>query len=447
MLKPNSIPASEPEINVGIILPGDNITKLVLGLPESPQYNLQIDGKIIEVQQGHVLELFFEKNRLQIKSGKNNFQAVHEIKISTQEHVVPQKQSGIKVSSVIAGRGFHWQKYIDVFLPDNLIFRVFEDRLILINQLLLEHYVMCVATSEMGAACPAALIEAQTIAARSFLLANVEQKHHSMEMDICNDDCCQRYQGTTFLTKQSISGALNSSGQVLIYKNKICDARYSKSCGGMMETFGNVWPGHEEDYLQAIPDAKSNLAGLQTPLNKEENFQNWVNAIPETFCSPHIIPETDLKKYLGSVDEEGAYFRWEISVSQQELLENIINFTTLEATAITKLNITKRGLSGRATKLDIHYSDKKGQPKIYHVDSEYNTRRYLAKQFLYSSAIIIRPENLIDKIPQKFTFIGAGWGHGVGLCQIGALGMSVKGYSTSDIVYHYYPGSTLSKIY
>jgi len=447
MLIPNIIPQEEPQINVGIILPEDNIKKLSLKLPSNLEYQLSSDDQLFDLEADSILKLKYDQNTTWIEFAGTKHSTKNELKIIPKQIIKPAKQSGIKVSAVIAGRGFHWQKYIDVYLPDTIIFKIFEHSLTLINQLPLEHYVMCVATSEMSAVCPEAMIEAQTITARSWLLANVEQKHRHMEMDICNDDCCQRYQGTSFLSKQSINGALNTSGQVLMYKNQICDARYSKSCGGMMETFGTVWPGNEEDYLQAIPDSKTKVAELQIPLNEESNFKNWINSVPETFCSPKVIQETDLKKYLGTVDEAGEYFRWHLSVSQQELIETIYTHSKITATAVTQLEVISRGFSGRINKLNIHYLDQNGVQQIYVLKSEYNVRRFLAKKFLFSSAITITPVETIDGIPQSFEFNGAGWGHGVGLCQIGALGMALNNFPTNEILFHYYPGSALIKIY
>ncbi|KAA3617289.1 MAG: SpoIID/LytB domain-containing protein [Calditrichaeota bacterium] len=446
MLIPDIIPDQEPQINVGIILPEDNITDLTLHIP-SNDYQIFLNNQSYNLAKESVIILEFIQGEIHLAFDQQKISTQAKIEISPKNKISPSNKSGIKVRSVIAGRGFHWQKFIEVFLPDTVIVNIIEDSLILINQMPLEHYVMCVATSEMGAECPEALIEAQTVAARSWLLANVEQKHRHMEMDICNDDCCQRYQGTTFLTEQSKAGALNTSGQVIVYDNKICDARYSKSCGGMMESFGYIWPGNDEDYLQAIPDSKNMLPELEKPLSEENNFSNWVNSTPHAFCSSNTVAEKDLKKYLGSVDEEGEYFRWQKSVSQKELKETIYNFAGISVKSINKLEIISRGMSGRINKLNIHYLDHNDKANTFRINSEYDVRRYLSTSFLYSSAITISEQNIKNGIPQDFLFNGAGWGHGVGLCQIGALGMSLNNYKSEEILYHYYPGSLLKKIY
>jgi SpoIID/LytB domain protein len=354
---------------------------------------------------------------------------------------------GAKVKRVVAGRGFHWEKPIDVYLPGSIEIRQHDGHLILINVLPLEEYLMCVATSEMGAACPPALIESQTITARSWILANIEQKHVSMKMDVCNDDCCQRYQGTGNLTGQSIRGAENTAGQVLLYNSKICDARYSKSCGGMMETFRTIWTGTDLDYLRNIADAPEGFKHPLLPLSTEEKVKQWIEEIPETFCSSKIVNENTLKKYLGSVDEEGKYFRWRIDYNQKQLCDLLNEKLNISAIAILGFRPINRGGSGRLIRIEISYRNKEGENKTFVIDSDYKIRQTFHKGFLFSSCFYIASENPKGEIPQNFIIKGGGWGHGVGYCQIGALGMALKGYTTEEILSHYYPGSQLKKIY
>ncbi len=300
----------------------------------------------------------------------------------------------------------------------------------------------------MGAACPEALIEAQTIAARSWMLANVEQKHVHLGMDVCNDDCCQRYQGSTFLTEQSVKGALNTFGQVLIHDETICDGRYSKSCGGVMESFDTIWGGKPLEYLQVKADAEDGPPEWQKPLSDETNFEKWINSSPKTFCSPAVIPEENLTKYLGSVDEQSQYFRWHEEITQQEMTANINRHHEIQASAVKEIKINKRGGSGRVNSLSIYYLDQRNTLQTLNITDEFGIRQTLHKNFLYSSAFLITLHDEDENgIPARFELRGAGWGHGVGLCQIGALGMSLKGYSAEKIVMHYYPGSELRKIY
>jgi len=443
MLAPGTIPTQEPRLRVGIILPEDRYTSLVLIVPNAEHYQVNYSGRTLLPQADS--EIYFKNRAGDILFTLNGqeYSAPNEIKIfPVNESVVPEPGSGVKVKNVISGRDFHWKKYIDVNYAGTLILRKADDRIILINELPMEQYLMCVATSEMGAASPQALIEAQTITARSWMLANVEQKHVDLGMDVCNDDCCQRYQGTTFLSEQSVKGALSTSGKVLLYDNQICDARYSKSCGGVMESFENIWSGKALPYLQIKADAEKEPAEWHKPLTNEENFEQWINSVPDTFCSPRTIPETDLKQYLGSVDEQGHYFRWEEQISSTDLIQNLKRFHPVNPTKINAIRVISRGGSGRAIQAIVDYTDVSGSDKELLLSNEFIIRQSLHKKFLYSSAFTV------EKVAEdSFKLKGAGWGHGVGLCQIGALGMSLKGYDAEKIVLHYFPGSSLKKKY
>jgi SpoIID/LytB domain protein len=443
MLKPNEIPDKEPLIRVGIILPEDKYSKITIELPKTPTYQLVPEGA--SGQSVKTNKLCFN-----ISSTKYIDTSIGSEKSWRLEPIKEYDMGlscGIKVNKIIAGRGFHWEKYVDVYLPGSIELKIIDDHLILVNELPLEEYLMCVATSEMGSACPPALIESQTIAARSWMLANIEQKHVDLGMDVCNDDCCQRYQGSGNLTKHSIEGARNTSGKVLIYHQSICDARYSKSCGGIMETFSTIWKGNDLGYLKNITDAPPEFNHPALPLSDESSVVKWLDAIPDTFCSSKSVPESSLKKYLGSVDEEGSYFRWKITYSQEQLTELLNEKLSLNAKTILAFKPIKRGGSGRISELEISYRTNQEMNSSYIIESEYRIRQVLHKGFLFSSAFYLQPVLNSGEIPTNFIIKGAGWGHGVGLCQIGALGMSLKGYPTDQILEHYYPGSEIQKIY
>jgi SpoIID/LytB domain protein len=443
MLIPNSIPNIEPQLRVGIILPEDQIDHVIIELPESIDYQIISDNITHHPLQCKTCNFEYSANKIYLDE---SIEADY-WRIENKGQYSIGSEVGIKVKNVVAGRGFHWEKSIDVFLPGSIEIRVYNNHLILINELPLEEYLMCVATSEMGAECPKALIESQTITARSWMLANIEQKHVDMGMDVCNDDCCQRYQGSGNLTSQSIAGVRSTSGQVLLYKNKICDARYSKSCGGMMESFRTIWPGSELDSIKTIPDAARGFTHPSLPLTTEDKVQQWIDDTPEAFCSSKIIDEANLKKYLGSVDEEGKYFRWQVEYNQLELCQLLNEKLDLSATFVFGFKAIHRGGSGRLSQLEILFRDNRNQDKTHLINSQYKIRQSLHKGFLYSSCFYIISEDIKEDIPQKFILKGAGWGHGVGYCQIGALGMALNGYSTDQIVTHYYPGSVLKKIY
>lgn len=439
MLIPEVIPDKEPLLRVGIILPEDKQNSLSLKISDLHSTSILINNSQTVPVSDKKIEISVNETGIELK-GHRGVEPVTSLKFFQNSDT-----GYILVEPVIAGRGFHWAKYISVKLPYTLEIKIVDGSLVLINELPLESYLACVATSEMGAECPEAFIKAQTIIARSWMLANVEQKHIHLGFDVCNDDCCQRYHGINNLTDQSKEGALNTRGQVLIYNNEICDTRYSKSCGGVMEKFESLWENKPLSYMQNIPDAKENIC---VDLTKEQEMKKWVNSVPRTFCSPHYIPENQLKKYLGNVDEEGKYFRWTVETSRQELVENINEKLKLNAKAVLSLNPLKRAGSGRMLELEIRYIDSNDNPQSVIIEKDYKIRRVLHKMFLFSSAIIIeevKPER--SDYPEGFIFKGAGWGHGAGLCQIGALGMALNGYKTDEIVYHYYPGSKLKKIY
>lgn len=438
MLKPGVIPDEEPLLRVGIILPEDKQDAVTLSLDDVSTSILIINEQKLPLI-GNEIEVTIVENTLKLK-GYVIKEPITNVKISHE----PGKTS-INTYPVIAGRGFHWAKHIQVKLPHNIELSVIDNSLILINELPLETYLACVATSEMGADCPESFIEAQTIVARSWMLANVEQKHTSLGFDVCNDDCCQRFQGVNNLTEKSEAGAMKTKGQVLIFEDKICDARYSKSCGGIMEKYENLWEGPPLPYMQNIPDA---VKDFDVNLSIEKEMKRWVESKPKSFCSPYYIPEENLKKYLGNVDEEGQYFRWIVKTTQEEIVENLNDKHRLGARRVISLIPIKRAGSGRMLELKINYIDDKelSQTKIIYKD--YNIRQVLHKMFLYSSACIIEEVKSKESgFPEEFIFKGAGWGHGAGLCQIGGLGMSLKGYRTKEILYHYYPGSELKKIY
>lgn len=444
MLTPGHIPDQEPLLRVGVVLPEDDYTSLTLHLPADEYYQIEFSGR--KVLPAPDSTMFFKLSAGELKIGylDENFTVPNILRIfSIDDKPAIAPARGIRVSNVISGRSFHWKKYINVILPGTIEIKKHDGRLVLINELPLEHYLMCVATSEMGAACPPALIEAQTIAARSWMLANIEQKHRALGMDVCNDDCCQRYQGSTNLTPQSIAGARNTSGQVLMWQKTICDARYSKSCGGVMETFDTIWGGTNLPYTVNKADAPEEPAQWIKPLSEEDNFKHWVNSVPDTYCGPGTVPEDTLQKYLGSVDEQGSYFRWQEKLTQKGLCSNLNDLYAIDCQRVTEIIPERRGLSGRLNRVAVQYLDNEACVQTLILDSEYKIRQGLHKKFLYSSAFTV------EKIQDEDTFLvtGAGWGHGVGLCQIGALGMALKGFTTEEILQHYYPGSELQTIY
>ena len=424
---------NEPVMSIGIVLPKDNQKNVSITL-FGEKFDLLIDD-VKKADFKNDFNIGISGNRLSL----NDIQC-NEITIKNNDR---ELANNIKIDPVIAGRGFHWQKFIDIKVLGDIVIKIIDQRLFVINKIFLEDYLMCVATSEMGAKCPKSLLEAQTIVARSWILAAKEKKHQNLGLDACNDDCCQRYQGISNVIHSSVKAAQNTRGKVLIHKETICDARYSKSCGGISERGNNVWDINFQPYLDSIIDGENTDT---IDLSNEKNFKEWLLNKQKSFCGPEYINESYLGQYLGNVDEKGQYYRWEISYTNSELVKIIYEKSGKQFSKIIMIHPIDRGASGRILTMKIIGKDVNGNDTSLRINSEYEIRRILHKKFLYSSAFIIET-NLNHNNEDNFTLKGAGWGHGVGLCQIGALGMSLDGKTTEEIVFHYYKNTKLKGIY
>ena len=411
----------EPLISVGMILPEDKQEKLL----------------IIDSQNGEEYYITIKENDLIVNDG-----LVHSLSLKRK----PQgdENSYYLLKSVIAGRGFHWQKKISIKVKGDLYISNNAGGIFLVNKVRAETYLMCVATSEMSGKCPNALLEAQTIAARSWLISASEKKHKNLKIDVCNDDCCQRYQGIGNLTSSSKKASKTTFGMVLTHNNSICDTRYSKSCGGHSENSENVWGGNHKKYLKGIPDKVINRSN---DLMVEKDFTRWIEDPPNSFCNESIFKKGELKKYLGSVDESKSYFRWKCAISQIDLTKNINKKALTSFNNIQTIIPLRRGVSGRILKLKILGEFNSNQKELV-LNTEYEIRRVLHPKFLFSSSFMIETNfNNNDSVPDNFIFKGSGWGHGVGLCQIGALKMALNGKSSEQILKHYFLSTEVKKIY
>ena len=417
MLIRGKIPNKEPLISVGLILPIDkqNIVEI---FDSSSNSNFKIETINNSLfSNGKLISEFLVKNK--------------------------KMDSEIKISPVNAGRGFHWEKKISISVLGKIQVKIHDGYLFVINHLPLEDYLVCVATSEMSGSCPPSLLEAQTIAARSWLLAAFEQKHKDLDIDACNDDCCQRYQGIANLTKSAFDAGNKTRGEVLIHEKQICDARYSKSCGGISEDNENVWSEEPKQYLRGIFDGiKLGIPDFNDPID----LKRWYFDIQDCFCGPGFVNEKVIKNYLGSVDEDRAYFRWRHKLSQEELVKTLSENLACNFGSVHNLDPVARGISGRILKLEIK-GEINGKVDRIIISSEYEIRRVLHKDFLFSSSFIVVPNCKGNSKHPDFELFGAGWGHGVGLCQIGALGMAMAGKSKDEVLMHYYMNSEITKIY
>jgi len=418
---------NEPKIRVGIILPEDKISFIKIEIPKNKKYKLK------DTEYSGELVIKSESNSILLND--NSFNEIKLIASDQKDYLI--------IDSVPAGRGFHWQKFVITKLPGNIIIKNIIGNIFLINELPLEKYLPYVATAEMNPDCPIALLEAQTIAARSWLMANLKANHPDLDIDVCNDDCCQRYQGIVDVPQSSLQAIENTYGQFVIYNDEICDARYSKSCGGITESFENVWGGEPINYLSSLPD----LPQKEQNKFKDVEINEFINSEPVAFCSPHFVKSYDIEKYLGIVDKSDSYYRWKVELTQNELISTLNKKLNLDVKHISNLKPLKRGFSGRISKMQIDYIDKSNIERSIILNSEYDIRNALHKKFLFSSAIYIEQIKDSNRHIEKFIFNGAGWGHGVGLCQIGALGMALDGYSSNDILKHYFQGTDIKKLY
>ena len=415
MLTANEIPRKDPIIRIGLILPTDNIKNLQLSFSDPQCYEIETTAKILpSCKNIKKLNIEVSDNNIVIPQPSLKDKS---IKIIPS---VPDENPFVNINEVPAGRGFHWEKKINLSYWGTIELSCFNNNIMVINQLPLENYLKCVATSEMSAICPEEFLKAQFIVARSWLLANIERKHVHLGFDICNDDCCQRYQGILNTTKKSNKVSELTFGQVITFDNKICDARYSKSCGGTTENFENVWDGNKIPYLSSIKD--ENSKGI-------------------AYCSTDIVPEPSIKTFIGNIDEDGKYYRWNYKINHKDLIHSIKINIGLDVKKILEINPTKIGASGRIINLVIEFLNIDNKTENIEIISEYKIRKILSPSFLYSSAFTV------NKIKDEFILEGKGWGHGVGLCQIGALGMALSKKKVKSILSHYYPGTEINTIY
>ena len=311
------------------------------------------------------------------------------------------------------------------------------------------------------------LLKAHAVISRSWLLAQIERRRnqdaggsgffsfvkkddelirwydrddHTI-FDVCADDHCQRYQGITKANNVHVEQAVKETcGEILTYNDKICDARFCKCCGGITEEFQYCWENTPQPYLVALRDCDDKHADLPD-LSNEAEAEKWIRAFPESYCNTN--DKKILSQVLNDYDQETSdFYRWKVEYSQDELSHLIEDKLKIEFGQIVDLVPVERGRSGRICKLKII-----GTKRTFTIGKELEIRRALSKTHLYSSAFVVDKLDVVDNIPSRFVLHGAGWGHGVGLCQIGAAMMGEKGYKYDEILLHYYRGAEIKKIY
>ena len=376
-------------------------------------------------------------------------------------------QSSFTLEDVTIGVNFHWERKEAQTFLGKLRFIVEDNNICAINELPVETYLTSVISSEMRATSSLELLKAHAVISRSWLLAQIEQRkaeNNNVEkqpsffktneeivrwydredhkrFDVCADDHCQRYQGITKAANKHVVEAIQqTAGEILTSHGEICDARYSKCCGGAVEEFQYCWENIKKPYLQALPDTLPDTTPLPD-LTDETVARQWILSSPDAFCN--TTDQKVLSQVLNDFDQETTdFYRWSQTYSQAEVKQLLEEKLEVQFGDIIDLIPLERGKSGRIYRLKIV-----GKKRTLIIGKELEIRRALSKSHLYSSAFIVEKADIKDGVPQKFIIKGAGWGHGVGLCQIGAAMMGKQGYRYEEILLHYYKGAEITKAY
>lgn len=377
--------------------------------------------------------------------------------------------ASFSLSDVTIGVNFHWERKETQTFLGTLRFVVESDKIVAINELPVEKYLESVISSEMSATSSLELLKAHAVISRSWLLAQMKKRREVAEsgnnffsftkkedtlirwydredhtlFDVCADDHCQRYQGITKETSPHVAEAIRQTkGQILMDGDEICDARFSKCCGGITEEFQYCWEDTPKTYLTAVRDIALGVEHILPNLTNEEEAEKWIRFNPPAFCNTQ--DKKILSEVLNDYDQETVnFYRWKETLSQEKLQQLIADKLKMDLGAILDMKAVERGKSGRISKLQII-----GTEKIFTIGKELEIRRTLSDSHLLSSAFVVDKYDKDEQgVPQRFELIGAGWGHGVGLCQIGAAVMGEQGYHYDAILLHYYQGAEIKKLY
>lgn len=384
--------------------------------------------------------------------------------------------ASFSLSDVTIGVNFHWERKETQTFLGTLHFVVESDKICAINELPVERYLESVISSEMSATSSLELLKAHAVISRSWLLAQMKKRREVAEsgnnffsfvkkddrlirwydredhtiFDVCADDHCQRYQGITKETSPHVAEAIRQTkGQILMDGDDICDARFSKCCGGVTEEFQYCWEDTPKNYLSSVRDIIQGVksVGSATPaplpsLQDEAAADAWIRSNPPAFCN--TTDKKILSQVLNDYDQETAdFYRWKVTLTQEKLKQLLDEKLKMNFGDILDLQAEERGKSGRISKLRIV-----GTEKTFVIGKELEIRRALSDTHLYSSAFVVDRCDIDEKgVPQRFDIIGAGWGHGVGLCQIGAAVMGEEGFDYDAILLHYYQGAEIKKVY
>jgi len=441
-----------PEIEVGIYS-GEQISFTLNGIFQDSAGTFSDSGKWIAG---------CSDNKLFLRNDKQNPEW-EELLLLTPLNA---DDSSFTLHAVTIGLDFHWQRKEDQVFKGNLKLIIEDNKVTAVNVLSVEDYLISVISSEMKATSSGELLKAHAIISRSWLFAQIEKsktlekdrrkyethfrtkdeivrwydREDHQNYDVCADDHCQRYQGITRASAQIIKQVIEETfGEVLTFNGAICDTRYYKCCGGISELYENVWEPVNHPYLQKVTDNPVNPEGYSLDIENEGNAKKWILGNPDAFCN--TSDKKVLSQVLNDYDQEtNDFFRWKVTYTQSELSELVKMRTGIDFGTVTDLIPLDRGASGRIKRLRIV-----GTNKTMIIGKELEIRKALSKTHLYSSCFFA--EKTGDENETSFLLNGAGWGHGVGLCQIGAAVMGSKGYSYREILMHYFRDTLLEKRY
>lgn len=378
-----------------------------------------------------------------------------------KEIILLASKNAVFTLDVEIGIDFHWQRTKKLTYRGNIILRAAADSSFhLINEIALEDYLTSVISSEMSSTAPLEFLKAQAVTARSWLAAMLERKKRKapataadaaegkeiirwydtndhIGFDVCADDHCQRYQGIARINERVQEAVAATRGVYLVYADEICDARYHKACGGRTDIFASAWEEKSHPYLPSISDSANDYP----PVRSEDDAEKWFTSRPAACCNTE--DKTLLSEILPSFDQETPdFYRWQVEYKREDLEKIIRDKSGIDFGMLINLAPVSRGPSGRISRLKVE-----GTKKTVTVGKELEIRRWLSPSHLLSSAFIVVAPQSPDGSIERFIFKGGGWGHGVGLCQIGAAVMAKQGFSCEKILAHYFPGAGLQKLY
>lgn len=456
---------SEPSVSVGL-------------LTEAEHVHFILEGEF-QTREGDVLPAGEYRASPRARPAAIEIREIRErvVTITPTLALVPvTPTASFTLVDVPIGKGFHWERKGAHRYAGALTVRLSPEapedlpRLMVINELPVETYLMSVVSSEMSAHAPLEFLKAHVIISRSWLLANLARRGSAAdpprpsverenpgemeivrwtdrtihrEFDVCAEDHCQRYYGLTPLVTDTVATAVaETRGQVLCFEGEIGDARFSKCCGGATEDYGSAWEDRDVPYLRGGRfDGPEWPSDFPHPLTIEAHARAWILGTPPAYCCARDLRA--LEPVLSAVDRSTQdFFRWEYRISQEELQALLRMRLGLDLGAVRHVEPVQRGASGRIVRLRLI-----GERGRVIVGKELEIRRLLSWTHLYSSAFVVFPEDVRAGIPRSFRLRGAGWGHGVGLCQIGAALMAQQGRTCREILAHYYAPAEIASAY